>query len=162
RARAGRRRGLRWAGGRAPGARQRRGARAGGAPVRGAAAGRSLDQRVRAAGDDGCHSGRRDRRRGAGRPPRGRGPRAGRAGGVRMTFAETVLSVTMLAQTVRIAVPYACAALGGVWSERSGVVNIALEGTLLVTGLTAVAVHVTTGSAILGALGACAAGGLFA
>ena len=62
-----------------------------------------------------------------------------------MTFTETVFSVTMLAQTVRMAVPYACAALGGVWSERGGVVNIALEGTLLVSGLTAVAAHVATG-----------------
>jgi simple sugar transport system permease protein len=68
----------------------------------------------------------------------------------------------MLGQTIRMAVPYTCAALGGVWSERSGVVNIALEGTLLVSGLAAVAAHVATGSAAVGALAAVLSGGVFA
>jgi simple sugar transport system permease protein len=79
-----------------------------------------------------------------------------------MSIAESVLSVTMLAQTVRMSVPYACAALGGVWSERSGVVNIALEGTLLASGLAAVSFHVATHSAFLGAIGAIAVGAAFA
>ncbi len=79
-----------------------------------------------------------------------------------MSLARTILSVTMLAQTVRMAVPYACAALGGVWSERSGVVNIALEGTLLVSGLAAIVLQVATGSATVGAVAAIATGGLFA
>ena len=35
------------------------------------------------------------------------------------------------AAVVRITVPYALAALGGTLSERSGVINIALEGLLL-------------------------------
>jgi general nucleoside transport system permease protein len=42
-----------------------------------------------------------------------------------------VFSATFLAQVVRITVPYALAALGGCVSERSGVINIALEGKLL-------------------------------
>jgi ABC-type uncharacterized transport system permease subunit len=67
-------------------------------------------------------------------------------------------AATLLAQTLRMMVPYGCAALGGVWSERSGVVNIALEGILLGGGLAAVAVHVATGSAVLGVLGGVAAG----
>jgi ABC-type uncharacterized transport system permease subunit len=63
-----------------------------------------------------------------------------------VSFLGAVFSATMVAQTVRMAVPYACAGLGGVWSERSGVVNIALEGILLGSGLGGVAVHAATGS----------------
>jgi simple sugar transport system permease protein len=79
-----------------------------------------------------------------------------------MSLVQTVFSLTMLAQTIRMAVPYASAALGGVWSEKSGVVNIALEGTLLASGLAAVATHVWTGSPTAGALGAALFGALFA
>jgi ABC-type uncharacterized transport system permease subunit len=71
-----------------------------------------------------------------------------------------VLSTSMLAQTVRMAVPYTCAALAGVWSERSGVINIALEGMLLAAGLSAVVVHHATGSAWAGVLGGAGVGAL--
>jgi simple sugar transport system permease protein len=79
-----------------------------------------------------------------------------------VSVVVAVLSATMLAQTLRMCVPYACAALGGVWSERSGVVNIALEGTLLTSSLAAVSVHLVTNSPWLGALGAVAVGAGFA
>jgi simple sugar transport system permease protein len=72
-----------------------------------------------------------------------------------------IASATMVAQTVRMAVPYACAALGGVWSERSGVVNIALEGMLLASGLGGVIAQHATGSAWLGVLAGAATGAAF-
>jgi ABC-type uncharacterized transport system permease subunit len=72
-----------------------------------------------------------------------------------MTGGQTL---AFLAQTVRMAVPYTCAALGGVWSERSGVVNIALEGILLAGGLAAVVGAHATGSAWVGLGAACAVG----
>ena len=39
--------------------------------------------------------------------------------------------LALLAQAVRISVPYTFAALGGTFSERAGTINIALEGILL-------------------------------
>jgi general nucleoside transport system permease protein len=62
----------------------------------------------------------------------------------------TLLGAAMAAQTIRMAVPYVCAGIGGVWSERSGVVNIALEGTLLAGGLAGIVGHLATGSASAG------------
>jgi simple sugar transport system permease protein len=69
-----------------------------------------------------------------------------------VSLAAAVLSATTVAQTARMAVPYVCAGLGGVWSERCGVVNIALEGMLLAGGLGGVVAHVATGSASAGVL----------
>lgn len=51
-------------------------------------------------------------------------------------------------------------ALGGTISERSGVVNIAMEGMMLVGAYTGVAVAVTTNNVWLGLLGAIVCGGL--
>ncbi len=74
---------------------------------------------------------------------------------------SAIFSLTMVAETLRIATPYACAAVGGIWSERAGVVNIALEGVLLTSAFTAVAVAAETGSSGLGLVGGIAAGALF-
>lgn len=78
-----------------------------------------------------------------------------------MSLLGAIVSTTVLAQTLRMAVPYACAGLGGVWSERSGVVNIALEGMLLASGLGGVVAHHATGSAWLGVLAGIATGAVF-
>jgi simple sugar transport system permease protein len=66
--------------------------------------------------------------------------------------------LALFAQTLRIALPYLAAAMGGVWSERSGVVNVALEGTMLVGALGAVAGTIAGHSPWLGLLLAIVAG----
>lgn len=70
----------------------------------------------------------------------------------------SLLSLTFLAQILRITMPYALAAMGGVLSERSGVTNIALEGILLMGAFgAAVGAHDTGGdliAAVLYGLGA--------
>lgn len=71
---------------------------------------------------------------------------------------SSLLSLTMLAETLRIATPYACAAVGGVLAERSGVVHIGLEGVLLVSAFASVATAHATGSAAAGLLAGVALG----
>ncbi len=56
----------------------------------------------------------------------------------------------MLAETLRIAAPYTCAAIGGIWAERSGVVQIGLEGVLLTSAFASVAVAHATQNAVVG------------
>lgn len=63
-----------------------------------------------------------------------------------------LFSLTIVAETLRIAVPYACAAVAGVWSERAGVVNIALESVLLQSAFGAAAMTIATGSPTAGLL----------
>ena len=59
---------------------------------------------------------------------------------------------------MRITVPYALAALGGTLSERSGVINIALEGLLLIGAFGATMGAFDSGhSAFAGVLGGVAA-----
>ena len=56
-------------------------------------------------------------------------------------------AIVFVAETLRMAIPYVACALGGLVTERAGVVNVALEGTLLVSGFSAVAATVFSGSA---------------
>lgn len=69
-----------------------------------------------------------------------------------------LLSLTLVAETIRMAVPYACAAVAGVWSERSGVVNIALEGVLLSSAFGAIAASLASQSPAVGIAGGLAVG----
>jgi simple sugar transport system permease protein len=75
---------------------------------------------------------------------------------------ESVFSVGLLAATLRFATPLAFAAMGGIFSERSGVVNIGLEGMMLAGAFFGIVVAAETGQWELGILGAMAAGGTLA
>lgn len=77
-----------------------------------------------------------------------------------MSALGVVLSGTMAVQTIRMSIPYVCASLGGVMSERSGVVNIGLEGIMLASAFASVAVHAETHSAVAGLVAGIACGAL--
>ncbi len=76
-----------------------------------------------------------------------------------------MIAFAFILQGLRITVPYALAALGGTLSERSGVINLALEGMLLAGAFAAAAGSHLAGVAagvVAGALGGLAVAGLYA
>jgi simple sugar transport system permease protein len=75
-----------------------------------------------------------------------------------MTLVAAIFSLGFLAQVLRIAVPYGLAAMGGAVTERSGVIDLALEAKLLFGAFAAAAIGHATGSAYLGVAGGVAAG----
>lgn len=68
--------------------------------------------------------------------------------------------IDLIGTTIRLAVPLTFAAIGGVFSERSGVLNIGLEGMMLGGALGAAIAAFWSGSAWIGLLGGMAAGGV--
>lgn len=71
-----------------------------------------------------------------------------------------VLIVTILATTLRVATPLTLGAISGLFCERSGVVNIAIEGMMLMGAFSTYVVGTLTGSIWLGLLGALVAASL--
>jgi simple sugar transport system permease protein len=77
-----------------------------------------------------------------------------------------IFTFSLIASTLRLATPLVLAALGGLFSERSGVINIALEGKMLAGAFTAAAVtyaadqklHLGNASPWVGLLGGLVAG----
>jgi len=74
--------------------------------------------------------------------------------------AWTVL-IAVLGGALRVSTPYLFVSLGETLTEKSGRVNLGLEGTLIMGAMSGYAVASATGSAWLGVLGAAAAGAAF-
>src|SRR5215211_5261354 len=75
---------------------------------------------------------------------------------------SVVVWSAILAATLRYATPLTFAALGGLFSERSGVVNIGLEGMMLMGAFFALWAADRSGTWLIGILAAMIAGGLLA
>lgn len=75
---------------------------------------------------------------------------------------EAAIIFSLFFATLRSATPLIFAALGGLFSERSGVINIALEGLMLCGAFTAAVVTLQTQSPYLGFLAGLLAGAVLA
>ena len=73
-----------------------------------------------------------------------------------------LFTISLVFSTIRLSTPLILAALGGMFSERSGVINIALEGIMLAGAFTAAAVTFSSGSPWIGLMAAISAGVLVA
>ncbi|HSC92385.1 MAG TPA: ABC transporter permease [Gaiellaceae bacterium] len=75
---------------------------------------------------------------------------------------EGVVTTGLIASMLRFATPLAFAAIGGIINERSGVVNIGLEGMMLAGAFFGIWATIWSGSWVVGLLMAMVFGGLFA
>jgi len=75
---------------------------------------------------------------------------------------EQVFQVGFLAAIIRIATPLAFATLGEMFSERAGVLNLGIEGIMLLSAMAGFTAAYFTGSLWLGILAAAAVGALMA
>ena len=73
-----------------------------------------------------------------------------------------LLTLSLLFSAIRLATPLIFAALGGMFSERAGVINIALEGLMLTGAFTAAVATYELNNPYLGMLFGMVAGGLVA
>ncbi|MBA3355749.1 MAG: ABC transporter permease [Pyrinomonadaceae bacterium] len=69
-----------------------------------------------------------------------------------------IFSIALIWSTIRLSTPLILAALGGMFSERSGVINIALEGMMLAGAFAAASVTHAVGNPFVGVLAGMAAG----
>jgi len=77
-----------------------------------------------------------------------------------------IVSTSTLSATLRLSVPIVFAAVGGIFAEKSGVINIGLEGLLIISAFSAIYGADVTGSLlagfVVGVVSATALAGLFA
>jgi simple sugar transport system permease protein len=73
-----------------------------------------------------------------------------------------IFTIALIWSTIRLSTPLILAALGGLFSERSGVINIALEGMMLAGAFTAAAVTYAVGNPFVGLAAGMLAGMLIA
>ena len=81
---------------------------------------------------------------------------------VEQSSLEAIFTTGLIAATIRFAAPLAFAAIGGVLNERSGVVNVGLEGMMLAGAFFGIWAAAWSGSWVVGLLMATVFGGLFA
>ena len=81
-------------------------------------------------------------------------PLPGQAGVIELISAATIQSA------IAIATPLFIGALGGLFCERVGIVNVGLDGIMLMGAFAAAVVSYISGSAWVGVLAACAAGAI--
>ena len=75
---------------------------------------------------------------------------------------RSILTLSLVFSTIRLATPLVWAAIGGLYSERSGIINIALEGLMLAGAFTAAAITFYAHSPWIGLGAAMIASALFA
>ncbi len=78
-----------------------------------------------------------------------------------MNGIASILNTDLLVATIRLSTPITLAAIGATICERSGIVNIAMEGIMIIGAFFAAITALFTGSPWLGLLAGVAAGGIF-
>lgn len=77
-----------------------------------------------------------------------------------MSNLEALFSMNMILATLRLAIPLTLASIGGAICERSGIINLGVEGMMLAGAFGAVVGSYLTGSAWMGVLFALLIGGV--
>lgn len=78
-----------------------------------------------------------------------------------MSGLLSILNTNLLVATIRLSTPLTLAAIGATICERSGIVNIAMEGIMIIGAFFSTAVALATGNPWLGLVAGVVAGGIF-